>query len=226
MKKKRGFLRITLVILLFLIGITLIFYNQIESFLVSYIGNNLSIEHYSVEEIENNKNKDVSFDFEEVLSLSIVDILKAQASAKDLPVIGSIAIPNVDLQLPILKGVSKQVLSVGAGTMKPDQQLGKGNYALASHYIENKDILFGPLYHTKNGDKIYISDLQNIYEYVITDIKVIEATDVYIIDDIQDKTVLTLITCAEKGTKRLSVRADFVNSYPFEDAPTELTSAF
>lgn len=226
MKKKRGFLRTTFLILLLFIGIALIFYNQIETFLVSSIGDHLSIDRYSVEDIERNKNKDASFDFEEVQSLSIIDVLKAQANLKDLPVIGSIAIPAVDLQLPILKGVSKQALSVGAGTMKPDQQMGKGNYALASHYMENKDILFAPLYDAKNGDNIYISDLQNIYEYVVTDIKVIEATDVHIIDDIPNKSLLSLITCAEKGKKRLSVRADFVTSYPFEDAPAELTSAF
>lgn len=184
------------------------------------------IDRYSVEDIENNKNKYVTFNFDEVQSLSILDVLKAQANAKDLPVIGSIAIPNVDIQLPILKGVSNYVLSVGAGTMKPDQQLGKGNYALASHYFENKNILFGPLHHAKIGDEVYLTDLQNIYEYVITDIKVIEATDVYMIDDIPNKIILTLITCAEKGTKRLSVRADFVNSYPFEKAPEELTNFF
>jgi len=143
-----------------------------------------------------------------------------------MPIIGSIAIPSVDMQLPIVKGVGNAALAVGAGTMKPNQSLGQGNYALAGHYFEEKDILFSPLYKASIGDTIYITDLTNIYEYQLASKKIIAATDIYVIDDIPNKTVLTLITCADNGTKRLAIQADFVQQYPFDESPEKLSEAF
>lgn len=201
-------------VILFLLigaGIVLIFIDPIQTKLVEKTSSDLIVEQYTSEEIIVHQDTEVSYDFEEVQSLSIWDILKAQATAKDIPVIGSIHIPNIELTLPIIKGVGKSALAVGAGTMKPKQMMGEGNYALASHYIEGKDVLFGPLYDLEVGDSIYLSDLDYVYEYLTTEIKVIEATDVYIIDDVPEQQLLTLITCAEKGTKRLSVRAELVS---------------
>lgn len=66
--------------------------------------------------------------------------------------------------------------------------------------------------------------MTDIYEYKLATKKVIAATDIYIIDDIPDQTILTLITCAEKGTKRLAIQADFVQSYPIENAQDILQS--
>lgn len=155
-----------------------------------------------------------SYDFEEVQSLSIWDVLEAQAQAKNMPAIGSIHIPSVNMTLPILKGVGKYPLAVGAGTMKRNQQMGQGNYALASHYIEGRDVLFGPLYRLKKDDLIYLTDTKQVYEYKTTSIKVIQATDVYVIENVPGKKLLTLITCAEKGSKRLSVQAELISITP------------
>lgn len=157
---------------------------------------------------------EASYDFEEVQSLSIWDVLEAQSQAKNMPAIGSIYIPSVDMKLPILQGVGKYALAVGAGTMKRNQQMGHGNYALASHYIEGQDILFGPLYELKVGDSIFLTDKDMIYEYKAITKKVIQATDVHVIEDVANETLLTLITCAEQGTKRLSVVAQFVEATP------------
>ena len=157
---------------------------------------------------------EASYDFEEVQSLTIWDVLEAQSQAKNMPAIGSIYIPSVDMKLPILQGVGKYALAVGAGTMKRNQQMGHGNYALASHYIEGQDVLFGPLYELNVGESIFLTDKDMIYEYKTISKKVIQATDVHVIEDVANKTLLTLITCTEKGTKRLSVVAEFVEATP------------
>ena len=205
----------TALVVMFVIGLVLVFMNPIQSFLISRLSDELvptTSEQVAAETME------ATFDFEEVQSLSISDILRAQVSKSTLPVIGSIAIPEVDLELPILKGVGQEALAVGAGTMKPEQVMGQGNYALASHYFEGKDILFGPLYDANIGDIIYLSDLEYVYEYQLSMKEIIEATDVYIIDDVPNETLLTLITCAEEGTKRLAVRAEFIQRYTLENA--------
>ncbi|MFF5993963.1 class A sortase [Lysinibacillus sp. KU-BSD001] len=196
--------------LMFITGLMLVLINPIQSFLVSHLSKSLVPTPTQQVAAENSE---VSFDFEAVQSLSIIDVLRAQASKSDLPVIGSIAIPEVGLELPILKGVGKEALAAGAGTMKPQQMMGQGNYSLASHYFEEKDILFGPLYEAEIGDKIYLSDLSYVYEYELTTKDIIEETDVYIIDDVPNETLLTLITCAVEGSKRLAVRATFTQRY-------------
>lgn len=209
-----------------IVGLLLIFINPIQNAIIAHLSQQLNTTEISAEEIKKNNQVDADYIFEDVQSLSIAEVLKAQTKANKMPVVGSIAVPSVDMQLPIVKGVGNAALAVGAGTMKPNQNLGQGNYALAGHYFEEKDILFSPLYKASIGDSVYITDLTNIYEYQLATKKVIAATDVYVIDDIPNKTVLTLITCADNGTKRLAIQADFVQQYPFDEAPEKLSETF
>lgn len=219
-------LKISVLICLLIIGLLLIFINPIQNAVIAHLSQQLNTTDYSAKDIEKNNQATADFAFEDVQSLSIAEVLKAQTQLDNLPVIGSIAVPTVELSLPIIKGVGNASLAVGAGTMKADQTLGQGNYALAGHYFENKDILFSPLYNANIGDAIYVTDLTTIYEYKLTTKKVIAATDVYVIDDIPNQTILTLITCADNGTKRLAIHADFVEQYPLNDAPAKLSEAF
>ena len=101
---------------------------------------------------------------------------------------------------------------------KAKQWMGQGNYALASHYFEGHDLLFVQLYETEIGNLIYLSDMEYVYEYKLSMKEIIEAKDVYIINDVPNETLLTLITCAEEGTKRLAVRAEFIQRYTLENA--------
>ncbi len=219
-------LRLSLLTCMLIIGLLFIFINPIQNAIIAHLSNQLNTTDYSTKDIEKNNKADADFEFEDVQSLSIAEVLKAQTKANKMPVIGSIAVPSVNMQLPIVKGVGNAALAVGAGTMKPNQKLGQGNYALAGHYFEEKDILFSPLYKASIGDTIYLTDLTNIYEYKLTIKKIIAATDVYVIDDIPNKTALTLITCADKGTKRLAIQADFIEQYPFDEAPAKLSKTF
>lgn len=226
MPKIPAAVKTTLLIGVMIVGLLLIFINPIQNYLVTHMSNRLNTTDYSAQDIEKNKTADANFEFDVVQSLTIAEVLKAQASLDSLPVIGSIVVPSVSMQLPILKGVGNAALAAGAGTMKPDQKLGIGNYALAGHYFEEKDILFSPLYHTEIGDAIYLTDLTSIYVYNLASKEIIEATDVFVIDDVPTQTMLTLITCAEEGRKRLAVQADFIESFPIDQAPASLSQAF
>ncbi|AJK89490.1 class A sortase [Lysinibacillus fusiformis] len=216
MKRKK--LKLALLLCALIIGLLLIFITPIQNALIARMSDQFNAVEYSTDDIKKNNQLDANFEFEAVQSLSIAEVLQAQINASKMPVIGSIAVPSVHMQLPILKGVGNAVLAIGAGTMKPNQQLGQGNYALAGHYFEEKDILFSPLYQAQIGDIIYVTDMSNVYEYKLATKKIIAATDVYIVDDIPNQTTLTLITCAEKGSKRLALQADFVQSYSLENA--------
>lgn len=200
------------IFVLILLGLLLTFHYPLQNLMISK--NSAQLGEKPIVAVDDVQEAD--FTFNNVQSLDILDVLKAQLNKKNFTVIGSIAIPSVGLELPIGKGISESIITFGAGTMKADQKPGIGNYALASHYIENKDILFGPLHHVTLGDIAYISDKDTIYEYKISTIEVISENDVFVIYDTPNQTLLTLITCAEAGTKRLLVQGEFKQSYPIK----------
>ncbi|WP_125604367.1 class A sortase [Lapidilactobacillus bayanensis] len=201
MKKK---LRIVLIALLLIIGLTLIFRQQIKDAIVGYNTNN-RLAQIDRQKIKQAKNAKASYDLDAVSSIDAQQITAAATDA-NLAYYGKIAIPAVKLKLPIVKGVSKSALATGAGTMKENEKMGVGNYALAGHHMINPNILFSPVTRTKVGQKIYVTDLKHVYTYRIDHKQVIIPTRINIISDIPGKKMITLITCAESGTKRWAVQ--------------------
>lgn len=208
-------------IVIFIIGLGLVLVQPISQLIIRSISDDLN--KISAEEIERNDQLDASFDFDETTTLTIKDVMEAQLNRSDLAVIGTIVAPTVDMQLPIVKGVSNYALAVGAGTMKATQKMGEGNYALAGHYFKNKpDLLFSPLYNTNIGDIIYVTNKTEVYAYKIYKKEVIAASSVQIIQDPSNETILTLITCANDGVDRLAIQAEFVEVSTFEEMEDKL----
>lgn len=142
-----------------------------------------------------NKAKKANFKFSSVKALDLSNVSKAALQRKLHP-IGLIAVPSVKIYLPILNGLGSDNLTVGAGTMKPDQVMGQGNYALAGHHIHKQPTLFSPLENVKVGKKIYITDKKKVYTYKIVFEKVVDKSQVQYIDDSQGSHIITLVTCA------------------------------
>lgn len=67
--------------------------------------------------IKKNNEKEASFDFDAVESMSTESVLRAQLNRTDLPVIGSIAVPSVAINIPIFRGLDNANLLYGAGTL-------------------------------------------------------------------------------------------------------------
>ncbi|HAY53058.1 MAG TPA: class A sortase, partial [Lactobacillus sp.] len=149
--------------------------------------------------------------FSKVNSLNAQQVVQT-AVKRDASVSGKLAIPAVGMHLPIVKGLSDTALSTGGGTMKPDQVMGQGNYALGGHYMTNKGILFSPLESTQLGQRIYLTDLEHVYTYEITWKKIVDPTAVYLINDVAGTAMVTLITCADGGVNRWAVRGPLINT--------------
>lgn len=165
------------------------------------------------------KEKDVSFEFDDVQEISLGQVLKAQMDKNKPNSIGIVSVPEVNMQLPIMYGVSNKVLSIGAGTMKENMPMGKRNYVLAGHNVRNQVSLFSPLTVAKVGMKAYVTDYEKVYEYKIDKRYIVQPTQVDVINDHKGKNELTLITCIEKGTKRLITHANLVSVYNIDEAP-------
>ena len=210
-----------------LFGIVLIFNEPIQAYFIKKASEEVMDNRpLDADTMLANNEIDASFDFDSVESLTLGDIFSLKSMASYVSVIGQIAVPSVNLHLPIGKGVSETVLATGAGTLKEDQQLGKGNYALASHNLEGTDVLFSPLHHAQIGDAVYLTDLAHVYTYEITVAEVIPPTATYVLDDIPNKTLLTLITCAFDGEERLHIQAKLTATTAIDNATQEMKDAF
>ncbi|WP_211334636.1 class A sortase [Vagococcus acidifermentans] len=209
-----------------LIGLALIFNGQIKDFIVGRTTDKHAIAAVSSKDIEQNNQKAASFDFDAVESLDLETIVKASNSDIGMDVIGGIAIPSVNLNLPIFKGLSNYALAVGAGTMKEEQVMGKGNYALASHHMNNPELLFSPLVDVDLGAAIFITDLSYVYEYRIVYKEYVAPTRIDVIEDQDDRRMITLVTCDTTGENRLIVQGELTRIVAKDYTTDAISQAF
>ena len=194
--------------------------------------NSQQVQIITKKEIEKNKASKGSFNFEKVEPLSTEAVLNAQWKAQQLPVIGGIAIPELSLNLPIFNGLENAGLYYGAGTMKETQQMGKGNYALASHHVFGitgaNEMLFSPLDRAKAGMKIYLTDKDKVYTYSITSVENVEPERVDVVDDAADGTAeVTLVTCEDAAaTSRTIVKGVLESETPYKETPKKILNYF
>lgn len=180
------------------------------------------IEEITYEEIEENQSREVVFDYSSIRDVSISTVLKSANEFDNKSIIGSITIDSLSINLPILKGVSDANLLVGATTMVDNQEMGKGNYTLAGHYLSNKTTLFGPLLDIEIGTVVKISNKRVVYEYEIYDTKIVPETAMYMLDDQEaenrGKPIISLMTCyfTSKNGKRFFALGELVDSYPHD----------
>lgn len=231
-----------IVILLIALSLVLIFSNQITNKIIENKTEQYQQQFETIEpiQIQENMTKSANFDFEQVESISNETLLKAQTKKKNssgelvnpdgtvsFNTVGFIAIPSVQIKLPIFLGVANENLLYGTGTVKYDQQLGKGNYSLASHRTLEPNLLFTPLDHINIGDSIYITDKDTVYEYITTDKYEVIPSQSEVIDDIEGKTMITLITCDTiEGDNRLIVQGGLRQTWKFADVPSNVKNAF
>lgn len=234
-KKKKSIKKIIyslLITLMFVLGLELMFHQSItnkivDSYAQEYVNNT------SPDQMKANEDADVSFDPSNVGALNSADVLAEMGDNHytDLPVIGALAIPELGVNLPILKGMDNASLTVGAGTMKENQRMGHGNYALASHSLfygwGYENILFTPLHRAQIGQSIYTRDSENIYVYKIDKVFDVNPEDGWVINDSEGDKIITLVTCTDTyATQRIIVRGSLVSSYPIKDASQDLKDYF
>lgn len=223
-KKKKA--KIILIILGFLVGLALIFHKQIRYFLIWWNSNRYSHE-LSIKKLFNNNKLKQPFNFDAVQPISTEEIFKTQLINQKLPVIGFISMPKVQMKLPIFKGLSNIALSYGAGTMKEKQTMGDGNYALASHRVDNPKLLFSPIQWAEKGMLIHITNLDKIYTYKTTQVKRVTPDHAEVIDDVPNEKIITLVTCNDPGAvKRVIVHGELIETYKFKEASKLALDAF
>lgn len=225
-------LKVFICFVLIVVGLALIFNQSICNFLIGRQSNRYQIEKVSKKTLEKNQSADVTYDFSAVEPISLQSVLKNQTSQVDLPAIGGIAIPDLDINLPIFKGLGNTELFYGAGTMKKNQVMGGvNNYALASHHVfeleGSSKMLFSPLERAKTGMTIYLTDKSMIYTYVITSVESVAPDRLDVLNDSPGQSEVTLVTCTDQAaTNRIVVKGNLESSVSYDQAPKDVLKAF
>lgn len=104
---------------------------------------------------------------------------------------GMIEIPRVSLAATIRHGDDAGVLARAVGRIPGTSwQPAHGNIGLAAH----RDTLFSPLAKVRMGDIVRLRTADGTTEYRVTDIRIVEPSDVWVLDR-SVRPVLTLVTC-------------------------------
>lgn len=190
----------SLIIVLILSGLILIASPFLKEYFIGFLSSRYNAEKITADQIDQNNRRKASFDFNAIEPPNFYDTLKAGTHLDPRAMIGRISIKSVGINLPILKGTTNENLLVGATTMRPDQQMGRGNYPLAGHHMREANLLFGPLMRIKIGDLIVLTDLKKDYTYRVTGRRIVSAAlGGNLIGQTKD-TRITLVTC-DKPTR-------------------------
>ena len=187
MRKVLEKLRIPLSICLLVVGVCLLLVNPTKHHVMKEQAKEVKTElkHLTPKEVKKAEEAPATYDYAAVSSISLESVLAAQQNKAKAPMIGEISVPDLGINLPILKGVT-------------DQKLGAGNYTLASHYSNayGETLLFSPLLRAKPGMQVYLTDLENVYVYTIDSITNVSPKEVSVLNETGEN-IITLVTCTD-----------------------------
>jgi sortase A len=104
---------------------------------------------------------------------------------------GVLEIPSLKLTVPIFAGTSELELNRGVGWIEGTAMPGEdGNVGLAGH----RDGYFRGLKDLRLGDTIEVESVGHTLRYRVTELKVVEPTEVSVLDPTDEPSV-TLVTC-------------------------------
>lgn len=215
--------------ILIIVGIVLLATPFLTEQIIKYHSKKLMDDQVTMDEIKSNiktihdEIEPEEYDFSLIQDVDIMSVIKGSMNFDKNLVVGLLLIPDLDLNLPIFKGLTDANLMAGAATMRPDQAIGQGNYPLAGHNMKNKSLLFGSLMDINVGTRVIVSDGETVYEYEVYENIVVPDTALEMILDEKStergKPIISLMTCyhSSKTGKRFFSLGELVDEYPVED---------
>lgn len=204
--------------LLFLVGVGVLLYPTVSSFINKQIGSyaiqelRQEIGDRDAEEMEGERiraqvyNASLLSNRETVTQKQYASILNFRDG-----MMGYIRIPKINIDLPIYHGVSDEVLAKGVGHM-PESAFpigGAGNHAvLTGHTGLPSADLFTDLIEMEEGDTFQVVVLEETITYQVDQIKVVLPGESQDLMPVAGEDLCTLVTCTPYGinSHRLLVR--------------------
>lgn len=199
---------------------------------------------------DKNKKAKISYDpssIKGIPSLDELDKLQDDVISGKEPVVrtGNISIPQLDIQSPIYEGTSPYTLAVGVGTAKPNQVMGKGNYAIAGHnmiksyglnnyfftnfetHLPNDSSGLSSALAKTDGLNAYLAGKSHVYVYKLKQSELVPYTNGRVILDStqpfgKNVPTLTLYTCGEVANTiapyyRIVVQGKLTHKYTIKE---------
>ena len=116
--------------------------------------------------------------------------------------------PDIDVESPVVKGTSQELLAKAPGWYTETALPGEGNTAIAGHRTMY-GAPFRNLSKLKPGSIIILTYDQSTYRYRVVEVALISSNDWSVIKDV-GYPALTLTTCTGNDEKRLAVRARLI----------------
>ena len=209
-----------IVAVIFLCGLSLFLYPTVSNLYNQHLNNKLIGEYQEAfssttpEEFDEAMKDAVAFNEnrgneEKLKELGLT--YESVLNAADNGVMGYIEIPKISVSLIIYHTIEEDVLQKGIGHV-PETHLpvgGKNTHCvLAGHTGLPSAKLLTNIDHLKVGDRFYIHVLNEVLEYKIDDVSVVEPDEVSRLNVISGKDCVTLVTCTPYGVNshRLLVR--------------------
>lgn len=130
------------------------------------------------------------------------------SNGEQYTIIGSLKIPKINVEYDILSDTSVALLKVSLNRYWGAQPNEVGNMCVVGHnYLDSR--FFGKLHTLREGDFIEVTDSYNRTEkYYVYDMFVADPYDTRCTSQLTNgEKEITLITCYNKGTQRLVVKA-------------------
>lgn len=119
-----------------------------------------------------------------------------EASADGLTYLGTLEIPSIDLNMPLVDGAKDEDIAISAGHMLNTAYPGQiGNSVIVGHRGYSHGRLFNRLDELQKGHKIIVNSGEDTFTYTVYKTKVVLPTDTSVINQTDQTEVLTLITC-------------------------------
>lgn len=127
---------------------------------------------------------------------------------QNLPVIGMINIPKINLSYPILSNTTDELLKLAPCKFYGPDPNEIGNLCIAGHNYDNKKF-FSRIGELEKGDEIRITSLDNqtLHYLVYDQSEVSEDDQTSIHQETNGKREITLITCNNKTKNRILIQA-------------------
>lgn len=224
-------------ILIFLVGLSILLYPLISSTWNQHMANKMISKHdASVAKLPKHQITDMLEDAHEyndrLLPKKVPDAFSIRESITDLEyesllnvtgdgMMGYIEIPVIKTKSPIYHYTTEEVLQKGVGHLFGSSLPvgGKGTHAvLTAHRGLPNNKLFTDLDKVKEGDRFYITVLDEILAYQVDQILVVEPDQTESLALEENKDYVTLVTCTPYGvnTHRILCRGHRIPYVPGE----------
>lgn len=178
------------------------------------------LDEISHETLKDNQDNEGEFNFSAITSISPTTTLINSPNYNKNQIIGQLVMPELDINLTIFNTLNDGNLLAGVTTMKTQQVMGQGNYAIAGHYTSSKGVLFSELVNAKVGQTIRLTDKETIFVYEVVDVQKVNNTDIHMIYDQRAESygghIISLMSCYYYDTDyRWFVTGTLVETIPY-----------